>query len=345
MRRFAVLALALLLSGCAPVSLSGRAIVKAVFFDAVPDGYRASIVVFSCEPTTDAASAEGQAHIYSGEGADVAQALADAADSQTKQPFYAQNSLLFLGSGCMDGDPTEILEYFGEEDASRKDVAVYLVPMDAQEFAGCGDTIAGAIHEAEGLARTGGARGIFGAHESRCEGGFSGILPILELNGEEGTASGVTSAALYQDGRVREMLSEEEYQLALVLLGKSGELTLDGTGGLSADVKGVTVRRNASAQNGGLTLSLRMTGTMMTVSRDGRALYAEEAKAAAPALNESVEKTFERLAEKTFGQGHDVFGFAWWLRGENSAEVARLEEAGTLWEAARLDFQCGLRGG
>ena len=42
-----------LLCGCSNLSLGERAIVKAIYLDGVPGKYTASLVVFTCEPTTE----------------------------------------------------------------------------------------------------------------------------------------------------------------------------------------------------------------------------------------------------------------------------------------------------
>lgn len=94
-----VLPLALLctLCGCSSLSLGERAIVKAIYLDGTPGSYTASLVVFTCEPTTDTASAKGEAKIYSATEEDIGEALEAAEKEQAKVPFYAQNELLFLG--------------------------------------------------------------------------------------------------------------------------------------------------------------------------------------------------------------------------------------------------------
>ena len=70
-----------------------RAIVKAIYLDGTPGSYTASLVVFTCEPTTDTASAKGEAKIYSATEEDIGEALEAAEKEQAKVPFYAQNEL------------------------------------------------------------------------------------------------------------------------------------------------------------------------------------------------------------------------------------------------------------
>lgn len=64
-----------LLCGCSNLSLGQRAIVKAIYLDGVPGKYTASLVVFTCEPTTDTASAKGEAKIYSATEEEIGEAL------------------------------------------------------------------------------------------------------------------------------------------------------------------------------------------------------------------------------------------------------------------------------
>ena len=334
-----------LLAGCSPVSLSDRAIVKAIFLDETQEGYQAAIAVFSCEPTTDAASAEGQAHLYLGRGEDVAQALADAERQQTKTPFYAQNELLLLGKGCMTGDPTGVLDYFGEEDSSRKDMAVYLVPMDADEFMKCEDGISRVIHETESIASANGAKGVFGTHETNCAGGFSGLLPVLDFS-EDGSAFAVDRAVLFTRGAPTASLCGAEYQLALILLGKSGEMTFDtqsDSGRLDVSIKGASVRKNAVETDGGPALQLAMTGTITSLTRNGRLLYAGQSDQPVRAVDERIAEAFHSIADCTFAESNDLFGFTWWMRSLNSRSVDALQESGELYRYERLLFSCNMR--
>ncbi len=338
-----VLALALFLTGCGTVSLGDRAIVKAIFLDRRENVFQSAIVVFSCAPTTDAASAEGQARIYLGEGEDVASALADAESKQTKDPFYAQNGLLLLGSGCLKMDPTPVLAYFGEEETSRKDLTVFLTPIDVQKFSEFEDSVADTVREAEDLAASPDGAGAFGLQDADCENGFSGLLPVLDLD-ESGTAQGVSKGVLFDDGAPQSELEDAEFQLALLLLGKTGQLSFEiPEERLSVNVKGATVRRSLAAD--GLRLQLAMTGTIMTLSRGGRALYAEQAAEATDKVDRYLEKTFDALVSKTFGRRNDVFGFSWWLRMRSSALVDELDREQALYDDSRLSFSCRLRHG
>lgn len=347
MRKMMCLLLALLcLTSCSSVSLGDRAVVKAVYLEQTEEGFAASLVVYGCDPTTDAASAQGKAAIYSGTGGDVPQALADAESRQTKEPFYAQNGLLLLGKNCMERDPAPILSYFGEEDASRKDIAVYLTHLSPEEFDECEENISDVIREAERTASSSGGRGAFGVHEADCLDGFSGLLPVLDFSDESESAS-VGRALLYADGMPRYALEDAQLQLAMLLLGKSSELTLDipADDGKRLDVsaKGISVRKNMSGSWENGVLHLEITGTMLSLSRDGRALYGTDARKAVDEVNTYLETELQALAEKTFLEKNDLFGFVWWMQGLNSERVSELASSGEIYRADRLSFRCRLR--
>lgn len=149
-----VLPLALLctLCGCSSLSLGERAIVKAIYLDGTPGSYTASLVVFTCEPTTDTASAKGEAKIYSATEEDIGEALEAAEKEQAKVPFYAQNELLFLGPQITQTGIGKALAYFTGEQAARPNLSVFTVPVDAQAFKKLEKTIAQTIQEAERVA-------------------------------------------------------------------------------------------------------------------------------------------------------------------------------------------------
>lgn len=346
MKIFAMLLLATLcLTGCSATSLGDRAVVKAVYLDHTEEGYAASIVVYGCEPTTDAASAEGKAAIYSGVGDDVPQALAQAEQQQTKEPFYAQNGLLLLGRGCREKDPAPILSYFGEEDASRKDLAVYLTELSPEEFQQCEKGISDVIREAERLAASSGGRGAFGIHEAKCEDGFSGLLPVLRFS-EESSSATVRSAVLFERGVPCASVEGAALQLASLLLGKTSELTMEITQGeerLEVAVKGATVRKNMSGSPAEGVLELELSGTIVSLTWGGKSVYARESKQASEEVNRFVEKLFYELVQITFERKNDIFGLSWWMKEQSSTQTAQLERSGELYDPGRLSFSCHLR--
>ena len=181
-----VLPLALLctLCGCSSLSLGERAIVKAIYLDGTPGSYTASLVVFTCEPTTDTASAKGEAKIYSATEEDIGEALEAAEKEQAKVPFYAQNELLFLGPQITQTGIGKALAYFTGEQAARPNLSVFTVPVDAQAFKKLEKTIAQTIQEAErvaddaqmGMGRTMSELALQNEEEQ-----FSGLLPVLRF--------------------------------------------------------------------------------------------------------------------------------------------------------------------
>ena len=79
---------------------------------------QAGLVVFTCAPTSDTASVEGQAKIYTAQGKSE-EALYKAEQQQNKKPFYAQNEILLLGPGAAR-NVTPLPFLFADENAARQ---------------------------------------------------------------------------------------------------------------------------------------------------------------------------------------------------------------------------------
>ncbi len=229
----AMLLIALLpLCGCSR-SLGERAIVKIVYLDESNGQIEAGLAVFTCTPNSDTASVEGEARIYTAQGASIEEALYHAERQQNKKPFYAQNEILLLGPGAA-ADVTPYLRHFAAENAARPNLAAFLTPLTLEEFAGCEEGIGDIVREGERLM----SRGAQGAAltqslfelELSGESGMRGYLPVFSFSKEEKDFRGVRQLALMEDGAPYRMLEDAPMQLFLLLAERSDALYADRRG-------------------------------------------------------------------------------------------------------------------
>lgn len=314
-----VLPLALLcaLCGCSSLSLGERAIVKAIYLDGTPGSYTVSLVVFTCEPTTDTASAKGEAKIYSATEEDIGEALEAAEKEQAKLPFYAQNELLFLGPQITQTGVGRALAYFTGEQAARPNLSVFAVPVDAQAFKKLEKTIAQTIQEAErvaddaqmGMGRTMSELALQNEEEQ-----FSGLLPVLRFGEQEEPK--VDSMLLFQNDMPQGTMHGTQLGLALVAGGQTDRMQFsfyhDG-GYYHVETQRLRLVKQAAREEGGLRLHLSLEGSTAVITRDGKPLHGQEAQAAAGLVNDFLCQEWEKLNRKTFLKGNDICELSFWL--------------------------------
>lgn len=337
-----------LLSGCSR-SLGERAIVKIVYLDEADGQVQAGLAVFTCAPNSDTASVEGEAKIYTAQGASIEEALYRAERGQNKKPFYAQNELLLLGPGAAR-DVTPFLEHFAGESAARPNLAVFLTPLRLSEFAECEEGIGDVVREGERLMGRGadGAQRTQGIFELELSGGqgMNGYLPIFTFSKEEKDFCGVRELALIQDGAPYLTLRDTAMQLFLLLAGKADRLTahtqVEGRT-VSFAARQLCLTRTASLQKGAPELTVRLTGSIDGVTVNGVPVGEEEISAAIDAVNRHLELLAAALHEQTFMRGNDIFHYAWWMRQYDAAACEALARTGLLYETAHVAFECALR--
>lgn len=347
-----LLALLLALPLCAcqsSMSLGERAIVKAIYLDSAQDGMtRAALVVFTCSASADAASAQGEAKIYSAEGRGVEDAIRQAERMQNKKPFYGQNELLLIGPNAAVTDVTPLLAYFAQEDAGRANLGVFVTPLTAQALAQCEPVIAKVIGEGErlldaGLGEGRPARGI--CEIELADGGVRGWLPVLRFSSEAGTFTGVRSLLLFEGGRAYGALQESELQLALVLAGKQNRLTLrEPLAGrmLSCETGRLAVEKTTRLEQGAPHLTVTLRGEVRQISADGIALHGAQAQQAARQLEDRLTEQMRLLHSETFCRQNDVFRWGWWLRMCDARAAIQREASGELFDSDCVEFSCVL---
>lgn len=330
----------MLLCGCqSSHHLGDRAIVKAVYLNNAQDGMiEAALVVFTCEPSTDTASVEGEAKIYSATGRSIEEAIRLAEQKQNKKPFYAQNEMLLLGAQAVESDVTPFLTYFGQEDAAQPNLGVFVTPHSADEFAECEPVIQNVITEGERLIQAQSAQGSV-AHSiyeiQPEEEGIGGWLPVLTFSQEEGTFVGVRALLLLEKGKAYDVLTESEMQLAMLLAGKQTTLTLheEVSGSqLSCETQRLRVEKDVYNNCNIPHLTVTIAGGTRQITRDGETLQGEQAQEAMEEINLWIEQHLQIVQEKTFRRGNDVFKFCWWLRMNDAKTTKHMEEMGDIYK-------------
>ncbi len=345
----AMLLIALLpLCGCSR-SLGERAIVKIVYLDESNGQIEAGLAVFTCTPNSDTASVEGEARIYTAQGASIEEALYHAERQQNKKPFYAQNEILLLGPGAA-ADVTPYLRHFAAENAARPNLAAFLTPLTLEEFAGCEEGIGDIVREGERLM----SRGAQGAAltqslfelELSGESGMRGYLPVFSFSKEEKDFRGVRQLALMEDGAPYRMLEDAPMQLFLLLAERSNRLTLytqiDGET-VSFHAQQLCLTRVSSMAGGVPKLTVRLTGAVEDITADGVPVEAGARQNAAGRINLYLNELAKELNEATFARGNDIFHYGWWMKQFDTASCEALLRAGTLYETAQIEFISDLK--
>lgn len=344
----AALLLLLLLGGCSR-SLGERAIVKLVYLDEADGQIQAGLAVFTCAPNSDTASVEGEARIYTAQGASIEEALYHAERQQNKKPFYAQNEILLLGPGTAR-DVTPYIEHFAGESAARPNLAVFLTPLSLSEFAECEEGIGDVVREGERLmGRTAdGTRQTQGVFEIELSGaaGMNGYLPIFSFSKEQKDFCGVRELALIQDGKPYLTVKDTAMQLFLLLAGKADRLTVytqvEGRT-VSFSTQGLCLTHTALLRKGAPDLTVCLSGKLDGVTVNGVPVEGDEKLVVTDGINRHMELLAAALNEQTFTRGNDVFHYGWRMRQYDAAVCDVLARAGLLYETARVAFQSNLR--
>ena len=291
---------------------------------------------------------EGEARIYTAQGASIEEALYNAERLQNKKPFYAQNEILLLGPGAAE-DVTPYLKHFAAENAARPDLAAFLTPLTLEEFAECEEGIGDVVREgerlmgrsAEGTVLT---QSLFEL-ELSSENGMNGYLPVFSFSKEEKDFCGVRQLVLIRDGVPYRMLEDAPMQLFLLLAGKSNRLTV------YTQINGETVSfraqqlflsRTSSTIKGIPALTVRLAGTVEDITANGVPLERDAQQEAARKIDQYLEELANELNELTFTQENDIFHYGWWMRQYDTASCEALLRSGLLYETAQIRFECAL---
>lgn len=341
------LLLLIMLCGCSR-SLGERAIVKIVYLDEAEGQIQAGLAVFICAPNSDTASVEGEAKIYTAQGASIEEALYNAERLQNKKPFYAQNEILLLGPGAAE-DVTPYLEHFAAENAARPDLAAFLTPLTLEEFTECEERIGDVVREGERLMNRSAEGTVLTQSlfelELSGENGMNGYLPVFSFSNEEKDFCGVRQLALIRDGAPYLLLEDAPMQLFLLLAGKSNRLTvytqIDGET-VSFRAQQLFLSRTSSVVKGVPALTVRLAGTVEDITVDGVPVERDAQQETTKRIDQYLNELANELNEATFAQENDIFHYGWWMSQYDTASCDALLRAGLLYETAQINFECAL---
>ncbi|MEG0168027.1 MAG: hypothetical protein RR867_03325 [Ruthenibacterium sp.] len=335
-------AICLLLCGCSTQPrLSERAIVKAIYLDQTGDIIEAALVVFTCDSGTDLSSVNGQARVYTGSGNSVDAAITAAEEKQNKKPFYAQNELLLIGNGAMQGKATSLLQYFTEEETLRQNLHVFYTPALCSEIVAYEPRMTEIVRVCEGMihrlsGKTQFAQSVYALRENAC-----GYLPVLKLQDSETMPVQADGLLLVQNGCAVASIDGIAMQLVPLLSEQTSTLTLRFT---ADDIDTTVVMQNLFLEKEieNNCLSLRLCGKAERCTQNGRTLQKDDGRHVIACANEQLERAFTALHEITFLHKNDVFNFAWWLRQQNNAEVEQALSDDAFYKPQRVRFQSSI---
>lgn len=341
----------LLLCGCSHgQSLGERAIVKAVYVNPLSTGnVEAALIVFTCEPSSDTSSATGKAQIYHAQGINLEEALYKAERQQNKSAFYAQNQLLLLGPGAVKQDISPYLQYFGQEDVGRLNLAVYLIQQSGEELSEYTDVIEQVVQEGERLAertlpQSNPSRSIYESVSGKE--GENGWLPILEFSKESDDFIGVRKAALFKEGVCYEFWNETELQMALFLDGKSKSLALQTQQNgnlLSIKTGALALKKEVTQEGEKMILNLSIEGKIEHLSFDGHTSTNGASEQELKQVNTCVEDIANAIVADSFYKQNDVFQWEWWLRLFNAEQVCQWKQKDQLNTHAQIRIESMLQ--
>ncbi len=316
---------AFILTACAgSESIGERAIIKAIFMDYTEESYEASLVVFTCEPSTDTASVKEKPRVFTGSGQSVEDALRAAEEEQNKSPFYAQNELLFLSENAARTKASEILAFFAREDAQRPNLAVFISPCTSGQLADCDENLSVIVREGEriaaGKSESVQARRLY-EFSANSEEPLSAYLPIYRFGAQEDYCGVQELAVLSADGE-NLLLRDNAMRLLLLLDGKLSAFTLHNMteDKINAEMQDVRLSFAANCKNGTPSLQLFVTGYIRSVTnQSGKPQDKSKAKQLAKAINQYIETNALLLLQETFLKGNDVFSYTQHLRNVDSA--------------------------
>lgn len=338
----------LLLTGCgAALPLSSRAIVKAVFLERGEGQWQAALVMLQSSPAADAGEADSQVEVASGQGETIQEALRQAENAQGKAPFYAQNQLLLVGREASVSSVGEVLEYFGAEQASRPNMAVFVtnLTLHALEEAGQDGSLTSAVQSSEqSLEGQNGmdspSRMVYELPNDE-EGGAQGLIPLLALQ-EDGARA--TQLVLYQHGMPSARLEGAQLQLAQLFLGKIRQLDLlenrDGEE-LRFTVDSPRLQRKLLEEEEGPVLLLTLRGNVRSLfagkASDQADLSSyERRREVEEAINQYLSEQLRQLVETCYSPGCDAFRLGWWFGAWETAWYYRALQDGSLYDMAHI---------
>ena len=323
-------------SGCTQtIPLSDRAIVKAVFAEETNGNYEVAMVI--AEETDE--ESEQKILLKWGKGETVAQAVYQIETSSRKTMFYSQNQLLLIGKNASKSHFLETLAYFGTEQASRPNMAVYATELTCKQFkdwAKSEDFFQNINNLEKGLEKspkTG--RMIYELNTTKDN--FNGIVPFLKL-----TKQGVetTQMVLYQNNQPKTMLKEDSAQITRLLLGMQTKLKFSqeyDKERIQYSMDDAHIVRTVTQTEQGPVLELQLYGVVRGVTASDANQQAEltlwkNRKELSKVISQEITKKMQQTIALTWNQDNDPFHFVWWFHLWHRQKTDQLIENRRLWE-------------
>ncbi len=299
-----------LFSSCAEsVPLSARTIVKAIYLNEDSGGnVTASLIMYTCKPGANTAEVQGDPVIYTAEGENVAMALKNVENMQSKEPFYDQNKILFLGSGTFE-NVSKYISHFMPESLAAQDLSVFLTEISTEEFNELSTNSTDVIKSAETIAEKSVLNGnravqLYEINLDENE-KFSGYLPVITL--KENYSVSVDELIIFDEETPVLSVTEMALDITLILAGKQQTLEVD----TQENDKHTYIQTQKlavafDAQSGG-DMNIYVNGTAKSTEQNSKALFGEEEQAVIDELCLEIENTAESIIKLTTFEGNDIF--------------------------------------
>ncbi len=307
--------LALLLCSCAiSVSVSEMAIVKAIFIDETNDGkVHVSIVVSENAPSSGTQDIQSTATIYEGEATTLEQAINDAENKQSAQPFYELNRLLIIGEGAYNNISSH-LAYFKTQEASGVNLSVFLTELSHDSFSDIQSNALEFIDVCESFINNNAqnrnkSRQILQLQFNE-ENKFNGYLPLLKTKNNE--VISIEQLVVFSDGTPQLTLSNLAVEMMLLLSGELNKLDIElEYNNETLHLKTQNISRQFITSKAG-DLQVIFSAKAHSASQNGKELYLNELQNALNFTNNELSEICKDIINATTNSNNDFINLNWY---------------------------------
>ncbi len=316
-----LLTISVYLTSCAnSISVSERALIKAIFIDETDEGkVHVSIIVSENEPSANISDVKSTAEIYEGEAKTLEQALNLAQESQNSQAFYELNKLIIFGQNAHDNIST-YLSYFKTEEIGGANLSVFLTELNHSNFADIKGNALEFIDICESYIKTSfqntnKSRQILQLKFDEDE-KFYGYLPLLKI--QNNNVTGIEKLVVFNNGAPQLTLNNLAVEMMLLL---SGELNL-----LDIEIDYDGEALNLITQNFSSQFETSEAGDMQitfsakahSATQNGKELYFNELSNALKHVNDNLSAICEEIVKNTTQNNNDFLNLNWYtIQNEN----------------------------
>ncbi len=310
-----LIALALLLCSCAiSVSVSEMAIVKTIFIDETTDGkVHVSIIVSENAPASGTQDIQSTATIYEGEAATLEQAINDAQDKQSAQPFYELNKLLIIGEGAYNNISSH-LAYFKTQEANGVNLSVFLTELRHDNFSDIQNNATEFISVCENFINN----NVQNGNKSRQilqlqfndENKFNGYLPLLKTKNNE--VISIEQLVVFNNGTPQLTLSNLAVEMMLLLSGELNRLDIElEYNNETLHLKTQNISRQFITSKTG-DLQIIFSAKAHSASQNGKELYLNDLQNALNFANSNLSDICKDIITATTNNNNDFINLNWY---------------------------------